>query len=171
MIDELVTRLDRQVEEHVPKLKTLDEAIMERPLAPGKWTGKEVLGHLCDSGAINRQRLVRSQYEEPYEFPYYEQATWVRVQGYAAYPWGRLVTQFEAEYQHLVWLLRQLPDGAGAVKAPVSFGRRDFVTVEWLLGHIGRHNDHHLKQIYWLAGLGDLPDPALLTGPFELLPR
>jgi hypothetical protein len=168
---EIVTRLGRQVEEHVPTLRSLDETAMERALGPGKWTGKEVLGHLCDSGAINRQRLVRSQYEEPYDFPYYEQATWVRIQGYARYPWQPLVTQFETEYQHLVWLLRQLPEAAGAARAPVSFGRRDFVTVEWLLGHIWRHNDHHLKQVYWLAGLGELPDPAALNGPFDLLPR
>lgn len=171
MNHDVVTRLDRQVGEHVPTLLELAEGEMERALAPGKWTGKEVLGHLCDSGAINRQRLVRSQYEEPYDFPYYEQATWVRVQGYARYPWLQLVDQFRAEYQHLVWLLRQLPDGAGSVKAPVSFGSSEFVTVEWLLGHIWRHNDHHLKQIYWLAGRGDLPDPLVLSAPFDLLPR
>lgn len=170
MKHEVVTRLADQVAEHVPRLAALQEQPLERPWAPGKWTAKEVLGHLCDSGAINRQRVVRSQYEEPYEFPYYEQATWVRVQAYASYPWDRLVEQFRTEYEHLVWVLEHLPDGAEKARAPVTFGSTEYVTVEWLLGHVWRHNDHHLKQVYFVAGLGELPDPEVLSAPFARLP-
>jgi hypothetical protein len=43
------------------ELRSIAEAEAARPLAPGKWSPKQVLGHLIDSAANNHQRFVRAQ--------------------------------------------------------------------------------------------------------------
>src|ERR1700745_2033093 len=47
----------------------------------GKWSNKEIIGHLCDSAMINLQRFVRCTYEENFKL-IYEQDEWVAVQHY-----------------------------------------------------------------------------------------
>ena len=45
-----------------------DEAAARRP-APGKWSPKEIVGHLVDSAANNHQRFVRAQSQDDLVFP------------------------------------------------------------------------------------------------------
>src|SRR4051794_2197023 len=60
--------------------------ISERPL-PNKWSKKEILGHLCDSGINNLERFIRIQYEEqPLILIPYNQDRWVELQGYRDLP-------------------------------------------------------------------------------------
>ncbi len=162
--------LKSQMREHPSRLLQLTDEPMQRRLGPGLWSGKEMLGHLSDSAAMNRQRIVRSQYEAPYDFPFYDQAQWVQIQSYDLCVWTNLVSQFVSEYQHLIHVLENLPDESAFDKCPIKFSSSDFVTLEWLVGHIYRHNDHHLQQIYSLAGQGDLPDDRELYQPIEALP-
>jgi len=51
--------------------------------SPGRWSKKEILGHLIDSAGNNIQRVVRAQIAAPLEFPNYEQESWVSIQSYA----------------------------------------------------------------------------------------
>ena len=53
----------------------------EREPAPGKWSNKEIIGHLCDSAQINLQRFIRCTYEENFKL-IYEQEEWLIVQRY-----------------------------------------------------------------------------------------
>jgi hypothetical protein len=165
-----VRQLELQIGENQPLLQRLSDEQMQNRLGPGKWSGKEILGHLSDSAAMNRQRIVRSQYEEPYEFPFYDQPKWTQIQAYDKYDWSDLVHLWAVEYQHLVHILANLPDDRASSKCPIKFSSSDWVTLDWLVGHICRHNDHHLHQIYWLAGESDLPDDRELYQPIEELP-
>jgi len=170
MRTENVRKLKSQIEELPSKLLNLSDVEMQKTLGPGLWSGKEILGHLSDSAAINRQRIVRSQYEELYVFPYIDQAQWVQIQSYHNYGWADLVSRCISEYQHLIYVLENLPDESASDKCPFKFSSKDYVTLDWLVGHIYRHNDHHLHQIYWLAGKSDLPDDRELLQPIEDLP-
>lgn len=170
MKTENVEQLRLQIEDHKRRLPRFSDEQMLKNLGPGEWTGKELLGHLSDSAAINRQRIVRSQYEAPYEFPLYEQPKWTQIQAYNKYHWADLVNLWVAEYQHLLHILDNLPDASASSKCPVTFASSDYVTLDWLVGHIYRHNDHHLHQLYWLVGESDLPDDQKLSQPIKDLP-
>ena len=165
-----VEKLKLQVNEYKSRLQQLSDKQMEKPLGPGEWSGKEILGHLSDSAAMNRQRIVRSQYEEPYEFPFYDQPKWTAIQAYHRYAWIDLVNLWVVEYQHLIHILEHLPDESALSKCPTKFSSSDWVTLDWLVGHIFRHNDNHLHQIFWLVGESDLPDDRALYQPIEELP-
>lgn len=170
MRSENVGKLESQIKEHHLRLLQLSDQGMQKTLGPGLWSGKEILGHLSDSAAMNRQRIVRSQYEELYDFPFYDQAQWVQIQSYHSYKWADLVSSFNFEYRHLVHILENLPDESASQLCPIKFSSSDYVTLEWLVRHIYRHNDHHLHQVYWLAGQSELPDDRDLYQPIEELP-
>src|SRR5262245_28071611 len=69
--------------------------------APGKWSKKEIIGHLLDSASNNHGRFVRAQLQEDLVFPGYEQDEWVRVQRYQGRRWADLVRAWHA-YNHQI---------------------------------------------------------------------
>ncbi len=58
---ELSERLSATIRAAVPWLVTLSDADAGTPEAEGKWSAKEILGHLTDSAINNLSRIVRMQ--------------------------------------------------------------------------------------------------------------
>jgi len=170
MNTENVSQLKQQVQTNLPRLQALTDGQMRQSLGADKWTGKEILGHMSDSATMNRQRIIRSQYEKPYEFPFYDQAKWTQIQAYNQYAWQDLVILWMVEYQHLLHILDHLPEESASSPCPTKFSSSKWVTVDWMVGHVYRHNDHHLKQVYWLVGQGESPDDRELYQPIDDLP-
>src|SRR5262249_11867168 len=61
-------------------LRQLDESTASARPRPGKWSKKEIIGHLIDSAANNHQRFIRLQLNQRIEIPGYDGDDWVRVQ-------------------------------------------------------------------------------------------
>src|SRR5688500_4747794 len=88
---EFVVDLLNSIERAVPALLALDGDRSRRHPAPGKWSPREVIGHLVDSASNNHQRFVRAQFQDDLVFSGYEQAEWVAAQRYQESPWDELV--------------------------------------------------------------------------------
>src|SRR6185503_3729287 len=74
-----VDSFDRIVVEAAARLRAItDDAASTRP-APGKWSPKEIVGHLIDSAVNNQARFVRAQLQDDLIFPGYDQDAWVHV--------------------------------------------------------------------------------------------
>jgi len=77
-----------------------DDEASSRP-APGKWSRKEIIGHLIDSASNNHGRFVRAQLQDDLVFPGYDQDAWVRTQRYQDRPWPDLVALWQAFNHHI----------------------------------------------------------------------
>lgn len=110
----------------------------------GKWSRKEILGHLIDSAANNHQRFVRLQHEEVVALPGYRQSDWVRTQNYAAREWRDLVELWLAYNRHLAHIIRHADASAARHiwKGPSGDADLKFLIEDYL-----RHLRHHLEQI------------------------
>lgn len=86
-----------------------EEAAARRP-APGKWSPKEIIGHLIDSASNNHQRFVRAQFQEDLVFAGYAQDEWVAAQRYQDAPWGDLLALWRAYNRHIARLIEAMPD-------------------------------------------------------------
>lgn len=151
-----VTHLLRLIDEAAPVLLALGDASSAQRPAPGKWSPREIIGHLIDSASNNHQRFVRAQFTDDLIFPGYEQDRWVDVQRYRDAPWRELVTLWAAFNRHIARVMAAVPNEARTkprrkhnlhqlasqpipenTPATLDFFMRDYV------GHL----EHHLKQI------------------------
>src|SRR6267142_3830733 len=92
------------------RLLQITEEQSEIARAPGKWSAREIVGHLIDSAANNHQRFVRAQFSNELIFQGYQQAEWVKVQGYKDEPWFQLVKLWQHYNLHLVHLISRIPE-------------------------------------------------------------
>ena len=137
-----------------------DEESARRP-APGKWSPREVVGHLIDSAANNHQRFVRARWQEDLVFAGYDQDGWVAAQRYQEAPWGELVELWRAYNRHLARVIRAVPDDV-RLRAhrrhnlheiawrPVPADRP--ATLDYFMRDYVGHLKHHLAQIAPLGG-------------------
>jgi hypothetical protein len=138
-----------------PKLLALGGASATRP-APGKWSPREIIGHLIDSASNNHQRFVRGQLQDDLVFPGYAQDDWVRIGRYADAPWADLVTLWRTFNLQLARVMegtaedirlrpraRHSFDEIGVSLAPNEAARLDLVMSDYVL-----HLQHHLSQIF-----------------------
>ncbi|NJN28609.1 MAG: DinB family protein [Cyclobacteriaceae bacterium] len=73
MID-TTNRLDHLLKSGLDYIAQCSIAELTLHPSPGKWSKKEVLGHLIDSGINNLQRFTEIQYEsKPYKVREYKQ--------------------------------------------------------------------------------------------------
>ena len=151
------------VAEATPRLLNLSEGEAERAPAPGKWSPKEILGHLIDSASNNHGRFVRAQFEDDLVFPEYEQDAWVETQRYRTAPWRDLVELWRLLNLHIARVIEALP--ASVRERPRkrhNFDRTAWrpvpretpTTLEYFLHDYVGHMRHHLGQIRGVGAAG-----------------
>src|SRR5262252_5822381 len=94
------------------RLSHIDEAAASRRPAPGKWSKKEILGHLIDSAANNHQRFVRLQMSSRIDLPSYDGDEWVRIQRYQERPWQEIIELWRNYNIQLASLIRDVDPAA-----------------------------------------------------------
>jgi hypothetical protein len=95
------TTVDRAAD----RLLALSEDDASARPVPGKWSRKEIIGHLIDSASNNHGRFVRAQLQDDLVFPGYDQDAWVRTQRYQDRPWPDLVRLWQAFNHHIATVM------------------------------------------------------------------
>lgn len=127
-----------------PLLESIQEEKFRAKPAPHKWSKKEILGHLIDSANNNHQRFVRIQFEDE-PLITYDQDKWNNASHYNNIDSKHLIAFWNLYNQHLVELIKQIPDELLIRKCNV--GDDDNVTLLWLIEDYLKHLEHHLRQI------------------------
>jgi len=133
------------VETAFAKLRLLHETEVNLKPAPGKWSKKEILGHLLDSATNNHQRFLRAQMSDEFDFPGYEQDEWVRRQDYTSKPWVELVDLWRLFNRHVAHTLRNIPGEKLGTNCRIGSG--DPVTLGFIVEDYLQHLKHHLAQL------------------------
>ena len=104
------------------------EAAGRRP-APGKWSAKEIIGHLVDSASNNHQRFVRARWRDDLVFPTYDQDGWVTAQRYDLADWRELLALWRSFNVQIARVMETTPDDV----------------------RLREHRRHNLDQVAWQA--------------------
>ena len=145
MTSELAQWFRTQLNEIHSVLFAVPPAVSDTPWRPGGWTRKNIVGHLLDSAANNRQRFVRAATEGSYEGPKYAQDAWVAAHGYAEQNWDDLLLWWSAEHEILMAVVDRIPEDK--LQALCRVGDDEPVTLRFLVEDYVRHQNHHLAQI------------------------
>ena len=146
----------RTVEESAARLLSMTEDESRKARAEGKWSAKEIIGHLIDSASNNHQRFVRAQFTDDLVFPGYEQEKWVRAQRYDEEPWPLLVALWRSFNLHLAHVMEHSPESARRESRErhnldeigwIRIGEGEPATLEYLMRDYIGHMKNHLRQI------------------------
>jgi hypothetical protein len=137
--------LQQTIDNALPKLRAMSDAAAGEPRSPGKWSRKEIIGHLIDSASNNHQRFIRAQQVETLSFPPYEQNHWSASQHCNERPWSALVDLWHAYNSHLAHVIACIPDAR--LDVPCVIESDTPVTLEFLVTDYVVHLRHHLAQV------------------------
>ncbi|WP_321477809.1 DinB family protein [uncultured Paludibaculum sp.] len=105
---DLLERLRGQVVSTVQLLAPLREEQANYRYAEGKWSVKEVLGHMIDTERIFSYRVLRIARNDATPLPGFEQDDYVKYGPHARQPWPELVEEFQVVRSATLCLLRGL---------------------------------------------------------------
>ena len=142
----IASRLRTDVAAAETRLRALGEREAAEPRSGGKWSAKEILGHLVDSASNNHQRFVRAQLAPSLRMTGYEQARWVSVQRYQDRTWSDLVELWSSYNRHLAHVIASIPEERRHLSCEI--GDDTPMTLEHLVLDYVAHIQHHLRQIF-----------------------
>ncbi len=145
MPSELARRFRAELSEFQQTLHAVPPELIDVPDHAGGWTRKQIVGHLLDSAANNRQRFVRAAIDGSYAGPKYAQDAWVAAHGYEGQPWETLLRWWQAEHEILAAVVDRVPEDR--LDARCTVGDDAPVTLRFLIEDYLVHQRHHLHQI------------------------
>jgi hypothetical protein len=143
--DDAVSLLEAQGREVATHIDSLDEAaIAGHRYAPGKWTVKEVLGHLIDDERIMAYRALCVARNDTRPLPGFDENDYVAATRFESRPLASLAAEYRlvrasslAFFASLTaeeWLRRGIVNGYEA-------------SVRGLAFHVAGHELHHLRTL------------------------
>ena len=141
-MQKLSEELEKTVVDAEKKLNSVKD--WDYRTAPGKWSKKQILGHLIDSAANNHQRFVRIQYEDT-PLITYDQNQWAALQKCDDVPVDVLInlwSNYNQLLSHVISIIH-----ADALNKKCNIGKEEHVTLDFIITDYLKHLNHHLGQI------------------------
>ncbi|HYG52367.1 MAG TPA: DinB family protein [Flavobacteriales bacterium] len=142
---EAILKLEKILYEVPAKLRGMTHEFAEKRPAPGKWSRKEIMGHLIDSAFNNIQRFVRMQLSKHQDLLQYEQNGWVAVQNYQDMDWNRIVDLWQDLNRHIVHIWKNMDPSA--LSNTGTFPDYGTQTLQFIIDDYVVHMEHHLKAV------------------------
>ncbi len=128
---DIVAALERQLPESLRLFRRVTEERSLYRYETGKWSVKEVLGHISDTERILSYRALRIGRGDITPLPGFEQDDFVRGASFDSIPWPDLIAEFEAvrgATLHLcrgftpeAWLRRGTASGVGMTARALAY--------------------------------------------------
>ncbi|MEJ2216364.1 MAG: DinB family protein [Gemmatimonadota bacterium] len=136
--------LSEQVEEASALLEGIGEAGAGYRYAPGKWSVKEVAGHVVDVERIFCVRALRFARGDTAPLPGFEQNAYVATAGFDRLPLAVLVDALRVARAATLSFFRCLDDEALMRRGTAAGGEFVVRSVAWI---IAGHTAHHLRLL------------------------
>ena len=139
---EIVVTLGKQIESTLGLIRGLSAAQGDLRYAPGKWSVKEVIGHLIDGERIFAYRALRFARNDATPLPGFDENSFVDNAGFASRDLADLAEEFEHTRKSNVYLFKSL-DGDPSLRRGVASDNA--ISVRAIASIIAGHELHHLE--------------------------
>ena len=126
-------------------LRAFSEEEFSKIPTAGKWSKKQIIGHLIDSATNNHHRFVRGQFHDKPTI-LYEQELWNEHGYYQSMPSDQIISFWESYNRQIAELLSRIPKELLSRECTMSDGKG--YTLAWIFEDYVRHLEHHLRQIF-----------------------
>lgn len=145
MIGDAIKKLTEYCIEFPELLKGISEIKFSIKPSPGKWSKKEILGHLIDSATNNHQRFIRVQFENRPAI-FYDQDNWVAYNHYNELTAKQLIRFWTVYNKQLIEIIKRIPEENLLRECKMRDGK--YVTLHFLINDYVTHLEHHISQIF-----------------------
>ena len=140
----VVTALESQLAETSRLLSTIDESRAEYRYAPGKWTIKEVLGHVSDGEKIFGYRLLSIARGDKQSLPGWDENEYATHAGFDGWSLRDLAENLALSRKANLLVIRNLPDEAWDRR---GIANKNPITVRAVAYVMLGHERHHLRVL------------------------
>lgn len=141
---DVLQTLEEQMNSTHQLLKSINEEKGNYKYAEGKWTIKELIGHLIDSERVFAYRTLRFARNDSTELPGFEQDDYVATANFSKRSMEELVEEFYLVRKSNLILFKSLSDEELSRTGIANGGE---VSVEALLYIMAGHENHHIAVI------------------------
>ncbi len=145
---DVVHTLERQADELAGLLGRLPDARGDFAYAPGKWTLKEVVGHITDAERVFSYRALRIARADPTPLPGFDEKKWVPNSGALARTLADLVGEFKAVRAATVALFRHLPPDAPLRRGTANNREVSVRALAWIAAGHALHHQRLIRERY-----------------------
>ena len=137
-------RLEAQPAEYRALLAGVDDDRAALPLAPGKWSLHDVIGHVADAERVFAFRLLWFARADGSELPGFDQDAWVARVSKQSRTLAGLLDDLQAVRQSTLTLLQSIPDEAADRRGVANGSAISVRALAWI---IAGHAQHHLELL------------------------
>lgn len=141
-----VNRLAALLERGSAYITQSNETDFSFKASPKKWSKKEILGHIIDSGLYNLLRFTEIQFEEkPFVIRKYNQDEMVKANDYQHADTQELLNVWLSVNKRILHVIQQ--QNANTLKYPIIINQNETKDFAFLIHDYVEHLEHHLNQI------------------------
>jgi uncharacterized damage-inducible protein DinB len=137
---DILAALGAQAKETLGLLRSIPESQAGFRYAPGKWSIKELVGHIIDTERIFAYRALRFARNDRTPVPGYEQDDYIREASFDECALGDLAAEFASVRQSSLFLFKHLSEAAWRRRGTANDSE---VSVRALAYIIAGHELHH----------------------------
>ena len=141
---DVLEALRGQIRETVATLREVSEEASLARYEVGKWSLREVVGHLIDTERIMAYRALRIARADRTPLPGFDQDGYIVAAGFDGREWGGLIDEFELVRRANLPLFEGLSEEAWG-RTGISNGKE--ITVRALAYVIAGHEVHHMRIV------------------------
>lgn len=141
----IIERLEQQANIVQTLLSSLTEEQANYRYAEGKWSVKEVIGHLLDNERIMSSRLLRIARGDKANHPGYDQDVLMQSQPFNAYTAADLNEEYAVTRRSTILMLRRLTPEAWLCRGIVSDNPASARSIAFVMAG---HELHHLSVLH-----------------------
>lgn len=140
-----ILKFEKLLNENVNFFPTISSEILEAKI-PGKWSKKEILGHLTDSAIHNLVRFTEINYlEKPYHHRPYNQIDLVNLNQYQTMDIEELTQLWFVINKQIIRIMKSVDNEALDYKIVLS--DESVIDLKFLMTDYVAHLEHHINQI------------------------
>ncbi len=142
--NDVISFLEEQLNRLVSLFTSIPPGKEKYSYAEGKWSIKEVLGHLTDTERIFAYRALCISRGEKKPLPGYEQNDYVECAGFNDWPLNDIINEFKLLRESNILLFKNFKEDT---LVNLGIASENPVTVRAVLFIIAGHTEHHLDII------------------------
>jgi hypothetical protein len=142
--EDIVAVLASQLQQVATRLGAVPAMGGDYRYAPGKWSLKEVVGHLSDTERVFAYRALSIARGDPAPLPAFDDQAWVAQMGAGDRTLADIVAEFAVVRQASLALFRHLPAAAWTRRGIASGHPASVRAMAWVMAG---HARHHLEVV------------------------